>query len=384
DFNTDESSDWNGTEPNSSSSSSNSGNDLTADTEDLGDFSSDSGNDRFGTKPTTDLGSGLTADADSLGDFNTDESSDWNGTEPNSSSSSSNSGNDLTADTEDLGDFSSDSDDDRSGTKPTTDLGSGLTADADSLGDFNTDESSDWSSTGPNSASDSANAGSELAVNPDKVSETTTTNTEERKNPNMWGTDNGKPFSNPTTVLGKIGEAIYDGVDGITEKIIGVSLTELGTYVSPDPQPVPEEVLTPAGSLNYNIMQGTPPVLGAGVVKTSETGARYAAKIADHEVTAGALDGAHILLTGETLTGKDAVPDSSPLSEPVGRIAIIGNNVIGARTGVEPLDVIIGVTGYNPITGEKEDRIPSLFGISKGVKGGQKGAPKDSSDGQKK
>ena len=209
-------------------------------------------------------------------------------------------------------------------------------------------------------------------------------NAEKTKNPNMWGTDTGKPFSKPTTFLGKVGEGIYDEIDGLAGKVLGVSLTEMGTYTSPNPQPIPDSVLTPTGSLNYNTMIGTPPVIETGVIKTSETGARYGLKVVDSLFTSNIIDSAHIGFTGKTLTGKDAVPDSSPLPEAVGRIAIIGNNAVGAKKGVEPLDVIVGMTGYNPITGKEEDRVPSLFGISKGVKGGQKGASEGHSNSHKK
>ena len=209
-------------------------------------------------------------------------------------------------------------------------------------------------------------------------------NEEKTKNPNMWGTDTGKPFSKPTTFLGKVGEGIYDEIDGLAGKVLGVSLTEMGTYTSPNPQPIPDSVLTPTGSLNYNTMIGTPPVIETGVIKTSETGARYGLKVVDSLFTSNIIDSAHIGVTGKTLTGKDAVPDSSPLPEVVGRIAIIGNNAVGAKKGVEPLDVIVGMTGYNPITGKEEDRVPSLFGISKGVKGGQKGASEGHSNSHKK
>ena len=209
-------------------------------------------------------------------------------------------------------------------------------------------------------------------------------NAEKTKNPNMWGTDTGKPFSKPTTFLGKVGEGIYDEIDGLAGKVLGVSLTEMGTYTSPNPQPIPDSVLTPTGSLNYNTMIGTPPVIETGVIKTSETGARYGLKVVDSLFTSNIIDSAHIGVTGKTLTGKDAVPDSSPLPEAVGRIAIIGNNAVGAKKGVEPLDVIVGMTGYNPITGKEEDRVPSLFGISKGVNGGQKGASEGHSNNHKK
>ena len=209
-------------------------------------------------------------------------------------------------------------------------------------------------------------------------------NAEKTKNPNMWGTDTGKPFSKPTTFLGKVGEGIYDEIDGLAGKVLGVSLTEMGTYTSPNPQPIPDSVLTPTGSLNYNTMIGTPPVIETGVIKTSETGARYGLKVVDSLFTSNIIDSAHIGVTGKTLTAKDAVPDSSPLPEAVGRIAIIGNNAVGAKKGVEPLDVIVGMTGYNPITGKEEDRVPSLFGISKGVKGGQKGASEGHSNSRKK
>ena len=209
-------------------------------------------------------------------------------------------------------------------------------------------------------------------------------NEEKTKNPNMWGTDTGKPFSKPTTFLGKVGEGVYDEIDGLAGKVLGVSLTEMGTYTSPNPQPIPDSVLTPTGSLNYNTMIGTPPVIGTGVIKTSETGARYGLKVVDSLFTSNIIDSAHIGVTGKTLTGKDAVPDSSPLPEVVGRIAIIGNNAVGAKKGVEPLDVIVGMTGYNPITGKAEDRVPSLFGISKGVNGGQKGASEGHSNSHKK
>ena len=216
------------------------------------------------------------------------------------------------------------------------------------------------------------------------VSATKAKNAEKTNNPNMWGTDTGKPFSKPTTFLGKVGEGIYDEIDGLAGKVLGVSLTEMGTYTSPNPQPIPDSVLTPTGSLNYNTMIGTPPVIETGVIKTSETGARYGLKVVDSLFTSNIIDSAHIGVTGKTLTGKDAVPDSSPLPEAVGRIAIIGNNAVGAKKGVEPLDVIVGMTGYNPITGKEEDRVPSLFGISKGVKGGQKGASEGHSNSHKK
>ena len=217
-----------------------------------------------------------------------------------------------------------------------------------------------------------------------KVSAAKAKNEEKTKNPNMWGTDTGKPFSKPTTFLGKVGEGVYDEIDGLAGKVLGVSLTEMGTYTSPNPQPIPDSVLTPTGSLNYNTMIGTPPVIGTGVIKTSETGARYGLKVVDSLFTSNIIDSAHIGVTGKTLTGKDAVPDSSPLPEAVGRIAIIGNNAVGAKKGVEPLDVIVGMTGYNPITGKAEDRVPSLFGIFKGVKGSQKGASEGHSNSYKK
>ena len=284
------------------------------------------------------------------------------------SSTAASAGNGLTANSDNLGSFVSDKPADRTGSESSVDLGSGLAVDSNET--FNVLGNDAWGNYSPLEADYT-------------VSATNTTNAEERRNPNMWGTETGKPFSTPTTLLGIVGEEVYDVFDGTFGKLAGVTFTELGTYVTPDPQPVPEEVLTPIGSLNYNIAQGTSPVLGTGVIRTSETGARYIGIIADN-LTHNVANNVYIGLTGETLSGTDAVPDSSPLPESVGRIAIIANNIVGSKTDVEPLDVVIGTTGYNPITGEKEDRIPSLFGIIQGMRGGQKEGSEGASNSQEK
>ena len=284
------------------------------------------------------------------------------------SSTAASAGNGLTANPDSLGSFVSDKPADTTGSESSVDLGSGLAVDSNET--FNVLGNDAWGNYSPLEADYT-------------VSATNTTNAEERRNPNMWGTETGKPFSTPTTLLGIVGEEVYDVFDGTFGKLAGVTFTELGTYVTPDPQPVPEEVLTPIGSLNYNIAQGTSPVLGTGVIRTSETGARYIGIIADN-LTHNVANNVYIGLTGETLSGTDAVPDSSPLPESVGRIAIIANNIVGSKTDVEPLDVVIGTTGYNPITGEKEDRIPSLFGIIQGMRGGQKEGSEGASNSQEK
>ena len=284
------------------------------------------------------------------------------------SSTAASAGNGLTANPDSLGSFVSDKPADITGSESSADLGSGLAVDSNET--FNVLGNDAWGNYSPLEADYT-------------VSATNTTNAEERRNPNMWGTETGKPFSTPTTLLGIVGEEVYDVFDGTFGKLAGVTFTELGTYVTPDPQPVPEEVLTPIGSLSYNIAQGTSPVLGTGVIRTSETGARYIGIIADN-LTHNVANNVYIGLTGETLSGTDAVPDSSPLPESVGRIAIIANNIVGSKTDVEPLDVVIGTTGYNPITGEKEDRIPSLFGIIQGMRGGQKEGSEGASNSQKK
>ena len=284
------------------------------------------------------------------------------------SSPAASAGNGLTANPDSLGSFVSDKPADTTGSESSADLGSGLAVDSNET--FNVLGNDAWGNYSPLEADYT-------------VSATNTTNAEERRNPNMWGTETGKPFSTPTTLLGIVGEEVYDVFDGTFGKLAGVTFTELGTYVTPDPQPVPEEVLTPIGSLNYNIAQGTSPVLGTGVIRTSETGARYIGIIADN-LTHNVANNVYIGLTGETLSGTDAVPDSSPLPESVGRIAIIANNIVGSKTDVEPLDVVIGTTGYNPITGEKEDRIPSLFGIIQGMRGGQKEGSEGASNSQEK
>ena len=284
------------------------------------------------------------------------------------SSTAASAGNGLTANPDSLGSFVSDKPADITGSESSVDLGSGLAVDSNET--FNVLGNDAWGNYSPLEADYT-------------VSATNTTNAEERRNPNMWGTETGKPFSTPTTLLGIVGEEVYDVFDGTFGKLAGVTFTELGTYVTPDPQPVPEEVLTPIGSLNYNIAQGTSPVLGTGVIRTSETGARYIGIIADN-LTHNVANNVYIGLTGETLSGTDAVPDSSPLPESVGRIAIIANNIVGSKTDVEPLDVVIGTTGYNPITGEKEDRIPSLFGIIQGMRGGQKEGSEGASNSQEK
>ena len=284
------------------------------------------------------------------------------------SSTAASAGNGLTANPDSLGSFVSDKPADRTGSESSADLGSGLTGDSNET--FNVLGNDAWGNYSPLEADYT-------------VSATNTTNAEERRNPNMWGTETGKPFSTPTTLLGIVGEEVYDVFDGTFGKLAGVTFTELGTYVTPDPQPVPEEVLTPIGSLNYNIAQGTSPVLETGVIRTSETGARYMGIIADN-LTHNVANNVYIGLTGETLSGTDAVPDSSPLPESVGRIAIIANNIVGSKTDVEPLDVVIGATGYNPITGENEDRIPSLFGIIQGMRGGQKEGSEGASNSQEK
>ena len=363
-----------------SSTAASAGNGLTANPDSLGSFVSDKPADRTGSESSTDLGSGLTADADSLGSFISESDST---TEPvgsagsdkpnltdsaTESSTAASAGNGLTANPDSLGSFVSDKPADRTGSESSADLGSGLTGDSNET--FNVLGNDAWGNYSPLEADYT-------------VSATNTTNTGERRNPNMWGTETGKPFSTPTTALGIVGEEVYDVFDGTFGKLAGVTFTELGTYVTPDPQPVPEEVLTPIGSLNYNIAQGTSPVLGTGVIRTSETGARYIGIIADN-LTHNVANNIYIGLTGETLSGTDAVPDSSPLPESVGRIAIIANNIVGSKTDVEPLDVVIGATGYNPITGENEDRIPSLFGIIQGMRGGQKEGSKGASNSQEK
>ena len=363
-----------------SNTAASAGNGLTANPDSLGSFVSDKPADRTGSESSTDLGSGLTADADSLGSFISESDST---TEPvgsagsdkpnltdsaTESSTAASAGNGLTANPDSLGSFVSDKPADRTGSESSADLGSGLTGDSNET--FNVLGNDAWGNYSPLEADYT-------------VSATNTTNTGERRNPNMWGTETGKPFSTPTTALGIVGEEVYDVFDGTFGKLAGVTFTELGTYVTPDPQPVPEEVLTPIGSLNYNIAQGTSPVLGTGVIRTSETGARYIGIIADN-LTHNVANNIYIGLTGETLSGTDAVPDSSPLPESVGRIAIIANNIVGSKTDVEPLDVVIGATGYNPITGENEDRIPSLFGIIQGMRGGQKEGSKGASNSQEK
>ena len=356
------------------------GNGLTANPDSLSSFVSDKPADRTGSESSADLGSGLTADADSLGNFisesdsTTDSINSASSDKPNSidsateSNAADSAGNGLTANPDSLGSFVSDKPVDRTGSESSADLGSGLTGDSNET--FNVLGNDAWGNYSPLEADYT-------------VSATNTTNAEERRNPNMWGTETGKPFSTPTTALGIVGEEVYDVFDGTLGKLAGVTFTELGTYVTPDPQPVPEEVLTPIGSLNYNIAQGTSPVLGTGVIRTSETGARYIGIIADN-LTHNVANNIYIGLTGETLSGTDAVPDSSPLPESVGRIAIIANNIVGSKTDVEPLDVVIGTTGYNPITGEKEDRIPSLFGIIQGMRGGQKEGSEGASNRQEK
>ena len=363
-----------------SSTAASAGNGLTANPDSLGSFVSDKPADRTGSESSTDLGSGLTADADSLGSFisesdSTTESVDSTSSDkPNladtatESSPAASAGNGLAANPDSLGSFVSDKPADITGSESSVDLGSGLAVDSNET--FNVLGNDAWGNYSPLEADYT-------------VSATNTTNAEERRNPNMWGTETGKPFSTPTTLLGIVGEEVYDVFDGTFGKLAGVTFTELGTYVTPDPQPVPEEVLTPIGSLSYNIAQGTSPVLGTGVIRTSETGARYIGIIADN-LTHNVANNVYIGLTGETLSGTDAVPDSSPLPESVGRIAIIANNIVGSKTDVEPLDVVIGTTGYNPITGEKEDRIPSLFGIIQGMRGGQKEGSEGASNSQEK
>ena len=363
-----------------SSTAASAGNGLTANPDSLGSFVSDKPADTTESESSTDLGSGLTADADSLGSFisesdSTTESVDSTSSDkPNladsatESSPAASAGNGLAANPDSLGSFVSDKPADRTGSESSADLGSGLAVDSNET--FNVLGNDAWGNYSPLEADYT-------------VSATNTTNAEERRNPNMWGTETGKPFSTPTTLLGIVGEEVYDVFDGTFGKLAGVTFTELGTYVTPDPQPVPEEVLTPIGSLNYNIAQGTSPVLGTGVIRTSETGARYIGIIADN-LTHNVANNVYIGLTGETLSGTDAVPDSSPLPESVGRIAIIANNIVGSKTDVEPLDVVIGTTGYNPITGEKEDRIPSLFGIIQGMRGGQKEGSEGASNSQEK
>ena len=363
-----------------SSTAASAGNGLTANPDSLGSFVSDNPADTTGSESSADLGSGLTADADSLGSFISESDST---TEPvgsagsdkpnladtaTESSPAASAGNGLTANPDSLGSFVSDKPADTTGSESSADLGSGLAVDSNET--FNVLGNDAWGNYSPLEADYT-------------VSATNTTNAEERRNPNMWGTETGKPFSTPTTLLGIVGEEVYDVFDGTFGKLAGVTFTELGTYVTPDPQPVPEEVLTPIGSLNYNIAQGTSPVLGTGVIRTSETGARYIGIIADN-LTHNVANNVYIGLTGETLSGTDAVPDSSPLPESVGRIAIIANNIVGSKTDVEPLDVVIGTTGYNPITGEKEDRIPSLFGIIQGMRGGQKEGSEGASNSQEK
>ena len=363
-----------------SSPADSTGNGLTANSDNLGSFVSDKPADTTGSESSADLGSGLTADADSLGSFisesdsTTESINSASSDKPNSIDSSTESnaadsaGNGLIANPDSLGSFVSDKPADITGSESSVDLGSGLAVDSNET--FNVLGNDAWGNYSPLEADYT-------------VSATNTTNTGERRNPNMWGTETGKPFSTPTTLLGIVGEEVYDVFDGTFGKLAGVTFTELGTYVTPDPQPVPEEVLTPIGSLNYNIAQGTSPVLGTGVIRTSETGARYIGIIADN-LTHNVANNVYIGLTGETLSGTDAVPDSSPLPESVGRIAIIANNIVGSKTDVEPLDVVIGTTGYNPITGEKEDRIPSLFGIIQGMRGGQKEGSEGASNSQEK
>ncbi len=363
-----------------SNTAASAGNGLTANPDSLGSFVSDKPADTTGSESSTDLGSGLTADADSLGSFISESDST---TEPvgsagsdkpnltdsaTESNTAASAGNGLTANSDNLGNFVSDKPADTTGSESSVDLGSGLAVDSNET--FNVLGNDAWGNYSPLEADYT-------------VSATNTTNAEERRNPNMWGTETGKPFSTPTSLLGIVGEEVYDVFDGTFGKLAGVTFTELGTYVTPDPQPVPEEVLTPIGSLNYNIAQGTSPVLGTGVIRTSETGARYIGIIADN-LTHNVANNVYIGLTGETLSGTDAVPDSSPLPESVGRIAIIANNIVGSKTDVEPLDVVIGTTGYNPITGEKEDRIPSLFGIIQGMRGGQKEGSEGASNSQGK
>ena len=363
-----------------SSTAASAGNGLTANPDSLGSFVSDKPADTTGSESSADLGSGLTADADSLGSFISESDST---TEPvgsagsdkpnltdsaTESNTAASAGNGLTANSDNLGNFVSDKPADTTGSESSVDLGSGLAVDSNET--FNVLGNDAWGNYSPLEADYT-------------VSATNTTNAEERRNPNMWGTETGKPFSTPTSLLGIVGEEVYDVFDGTFGKLAGVTFTELGTYVTPDPQPVPEEVLTPIGSLNYNIAQGTSPVLGTGVIRTSETGARYIGIIADN-LTHNVANNVYIGLTGETLSGTDAVPDSSPLPESVGRIAIIANNIVGSKTDIEPLDVVIGTTGYNPITGEKEDRIPSLFGIIQGMRGGQKEGSEGASNSQEK
>ena len=363
-----------------SSPAASAGNGLTANPDSLGSFVSDKPADRTESESSTDLGSGLTADADSLGSFisesdsTTESINSASSDKPNSidsateSNAADSAGNGLIANPDSLGSFVSDKLADTTGSESSVDLGSSLAVDSNET--FNVLGNDAWGNYSPLEADYT-------------VSATNTTNAEERRNPNMWGTETGKPFSTPTTLLGIVGEEVYDVFDGTFGKLAGVTFTELGTYVTPDPQPVPEEVLTPIGSLNYNIAQGTSPVLGTGVIRTSETGARYIGIIADN-LTHNVANNVYIGLTGETLSGTDAVPDSSPLPESVGRIAIIANNIVGSKTDVEPLDVVIGTTGYNPITGEKEDRIPSLFGIIQGMRGGQKEGSEGASNSQEK
>ena len=363
-----------------SSTAASAGNGLTANPDSLGSFVSDKPADTTGSESSADLGSGLTADADSLGSFisesdsTTESVGSASSDKPNltdsatESNTAASAGNGLTANSDNLGNFVSDKPADTTGSESSVDLGSGLAVDSNET--FNVLGNDAWGNYSPLEADYT-------------VSATNTTNAEERRNPNMWGTETGKPFSTPTSLLGIVGEEVYDVFDGTFGKLAGVTFTELGTYVTPDPQPVPEEVLTPIGSLNYNIAQGTSPVLGTGVIRTSETGARYIGIIADN-LTHNVANNVYIGLTGETLSGTDAVPDSSPLPESVGRIAIIANNIVGSKTDVEPLDVVIGTTGYNPITGEKEDRIPSLFGIIQGMRGGQKEGSEGASNSQEK
>ena len=363
-----------------SSTAASAGNGLTANPDSLGSFVSDKPADTTGSESSADLGSGLAADADSLGSFisesdsTTESVGSASSDKPNladsatESSTAASAGNGLTANPDSLGSFVSDKPADITGSESSVDLGSGLAVDSNET--FNVLGNDAWGNYSPLEADYT-------------VSATNTTNAEERRNPNMWGTETGKPFSTPTTLLGIVGEEVYDVFDGTFGKLAGVTFTELGTYVTPDPQPVPEEVLTPIGSLNYNIAQGTSPVIGTGVIRTSETGARYIGIIADN-LTHNVANNVYIGLTGETLSGTDAVPDSSPLPESVGRIAIIANNIVGSKTDVEPLDVVIGTTGYNPITGEKEDRIPSLFGIIQGMRGGQKEGSEGASNSQEK
>ena len=363
-----------------SNTAASAGNGLTANPDSLGSFVSDKPADTTGSESSVDLGSGLATDADSLGSFisesdsTTESVGSASSDKPNladsatESSPAASAGNGLTANPDSLGSFVSDKPADTTGSESSADLGSGLAVDSNET--FNVLGNDAWGNYSPLEADYT-------------VSATNTTNAEERRNPNMWGTETGKPFSTPTTLLGIVGEEVYDVFDGTFGKLAGVTFTELGTYVTPDPQPVPEEVLTPIGSLNYNIAQGTSPVLGTGVIRTSETGARYIGIIADN-LTHNVANNVYIGLTGETLSGTDAVPDSSPLPESVGRIAIIANNIVGSKTDVEPLDVVIGTTGYNPITGEKEDRIPSLFGIIQGMRGGQKEGSEGASNSQEK